>query len=87
MADHDKCALCGVHISSIRTRSFGGRFFCVDCGDNIVNPVVEKTVAQLIYAAGDNIDIRDAFAAALMPSADPRTLFSVEFKLQSLIVR
>jgi hypothetical protein len=36
----DKCAMCGTAIHSISTRRAGDYLFCIQCGDDIVLPVV-----------------------------------------------
>lgn len=36
----DRCEMCGTVIHSISTRRAGDHQFCIDCGDNIVLPVV-----------------------------------------------
>lgn len=71
---HETCHLCGSHISSLRTRSIGDHYFCADCADSIMIPMVAILTENLIQTMGGDgyQDDRRILAESLEPGSKYR---------------
>lgn len=72
VADHDNCAICGKQLRSLVTRSYGGRFFCSDCGDSIVFPLVNNLVNETVRILHGDQAAQRYFSESLAPGGELR---------------
>lgn len=73
----ENCNLCGVKISSLRTRAAGENFFCAECHDDIVYPFVNMAVTQLVEAISGNKDAQQDFAESLAPGSKSKLVLGI----------
>lgn len=69
--DYEHCNLCGVRISSLVTRNLGNSFFCANCYDTLVYPLMDILASSIVRLWGGdaNNNARREIIRALQPGS------------------